>query len=279
MSAKIVNDPVQRTRRYFSFAWSRFGKDEVKKDWHKDSFSYMEYIPKEIFSGSDKIGLDVGCGSGSDMLHISYYGARMIGIDISDSIKVTRDNTKETGRIHVAQADAYKLPFKDGTFDFSYSFGVLHHLPEPETGFKLLCSKVKSGGYVIIYLYEDFSERTGIERFLLKAVNSLRIITTRMPPGLLYFLCIVFSPLVWLFCCAPYQIFKRIQITKKFASRIPFRHTVRLDCIISDLYDRFSPPIEMRYNEDEVRKWFERAGFNGVSVTNYRGWVAWGKKR
>jgi ubiquinone/menaquinone biosynthesis C-methylase UbiE len=213
------------------------------------------------------------------MMHISQYGARMVGIDISDSIAITRRNTKCSGCIHVTQANVYELPFRDDVFDFAYSFGVLHHLPEPEKAFRSVCNKVKKGGYVIVYLYEDFAERTALERYLLKTVNSLRVITTKMPAWLLHLLCILMSPLVFIFCCVPYQVFKRIPLTKKLAERIPFRHTTRLDCIVSDLYDRFSPPIEMRYNKEEARAWFERAGFGDINVVNYRGWVAWGKKR
>jgi SAM-dependent methyltransferase len=273
-----MDDLIKETRNKFSFGWTRFAGKEVERDWYKDSFSYFQYIPQELYTGSDKLGLDVGCGSGADMLKISAGGARMVGIDISDSINITRRNTKDAGRIYVTQASLFDLPFKDGAFDFAYSFGVLHHTPWPEKGFQAVCSKVKKGGYVIVYLYEDFAERTAVERFLLKAVNSLRLVTRKMPAWLLHMLCIVMSPFMLIFCCIPHQVLKRFGATKKIADRIPFRHTMRLDCIVSDLYDRFSPPIEMRYNKDQVRQWFETVGFDEIKLVNYRGWVAWGRK-
>lgn len=270
---------IKKTRERFSFAWSKFAKKEVAKEWYKDSFSYLKMVPKEIFSGAGRMGLDVGCGSGADILNIAQYGSNMVGIDISDSILVTKENVKGHKNISLVKASVYDLPFKDDSFDFAYSFGVLHHLPDPERGFTAIINKIKKGGHIIIYVYEDFAGRSRVERFLLKAVNMLRIATTRMPPVLLHALCILMSPFVFLFCSLPYQVLKRIGPAKKIAERIPFRHTMRLDCIVSDLYDRFSPPVEKRYNKEEIADWFKRSGLDDIQIRYYRGWVGWGRKR
>lgn len=271
-------DAINLTQKKFSFGWSKFAKKEIDKQWYKDSFSYLEYMPADIFKGKGKLGMDVGCGSGADMTYLSRYEPDIVGIDISNSLIVTRENIKKFRNLHLAQADIYNLPFKNGTFDFVYSFGVLHHLPDPEKGFRALVEKVKKDGRVIIYVYEDFSERSALERLLLKAVNFFRIITTRMPAPVLYVLCIIISPLVLICCSLPYQVLRRMAITKRIAQKMPFRHTTKLDCIVSDLYDRFSPPIEKRYARKEVEDWFKRAGLKDVNIINYRGWVAWGTK-
>lgn len=272
---------IMATRRSFTYAWRKFAAKEVSKGWFKDSFSYLRFLPESIFAGTaqDKIGLDAGCGSGIDMINMQKRGFEMVGIDISDSAYEAFRNTRDLGGVHVVQASIYDMPVRNNAFDIAYSFGVLHHLPDPERGFKALCNKAKAGGAVIIYVYEDFSERSFLERWLLRAVNSLRSITTRMPPAALYLLCAISSPLVFIFCSVPYRILKRITFTKRFAEKIPFRHTARLDCITADLYDRFSPPIERRYARDEVVGWFKRAHFEDVHIINHRGWVAWGRKR
>lgn len=276
---KDMNNVVQITRDRFSFAWQKFAKKEVRNGWYKDSFSYLKFIPKEIYMGNDKLGLDVGCGSGADMINISQYGAKIIGLDLSDSIRNTYENVKNLRNISIVQADVYNLPFQDAKFDFVYSFGVLHHLYAPEQGFRRLVSKTKKDGFVIIYVYEDFSERSALERFLLKIVNSLRIITTKMSPRLLYLFSIIVSPFILLFCSIPYQLLNRLKVTKKFAEKIPYRHTNNLECIVSDLYDRFSPPIENRYKKEDIEGWFRRAYLEDIRIINYRGWVAWGKKQ
>jgi len=270
---------IERTRKYFSFGWSRFGKNEIGRKWYKDSFSYMRSVPGEIFRRGRSLGLDAGCGSGSDMLHISsLYGSRIVGIDISDSLKVTRDNIRGRDGLHAAQASIYALPFKDGLFDFAYSFGVLHHLPEPEQAFHCICSTVRKGGAVLIYVYEDFSQRSSLERLLLKAVNTIRFFTTRMPPFFLHILTVVMAPAVLLCCSLPSRALDAIPVLRRIACRIPFRHTTRLDCIIADLYDRFSAPIEIRYNRSQIIEWFTRARCTGITAVYYRGWVVWGTR-
>ncbi len=267
------------TQKSFSYGWFKFARTEVGLGWFKDSFAYVELIPRAIIAGADRIGLDIGCGSGSDMLHIrSKFGSRVVGIDVADSLAVTKRNIEGKQGLCVCQADAYRLPFKDGTFDFAYSFGVLHHLPDPEAAFRSMIRAVKRGGYIAVYLYEDFSQRPRIDRVLLRTANLLRLITTRMSAPALFVLCVALAPAVLACCSLPYRILKNSRITSGFAERIPFRHTVRLDCIRADLYDRLSAPIEHRYSRSQVEAWFTRAGLSDTGIVYYRGWVAWGKR-
>jgi ubiquinone/menaquinone biosynthesis C-methylase UbiE len=267
------------TKASFSYGWFRFADNEVSRNWFKDSFAYIDLIPRSIMSGENKIGLDIGCGSGSDMLNIrDKFKARVVGIDLADSLAVTGKNIGERKGLYLSQADAYHLPFRDNTFDFAYSFGVLHHLPFPEKAFHAIIEKVKKGGFIVIYLYEDFSQRSKIDRILLKAANMLRLFTTRLPAHALYLLCIALAPVVLATCSLPYRFLRRARLAGAFAERIPFRHTARLDCIRADLYDRLSAPIENRYSSAQVREWLSRARLTETGVVYYRGWIAWGRK-
>jgi SAM-dependent methyltransferase len=38
-------------------------------------------------------------------------------------------------------------------FDYAFSVGVLHHLPDPRAGFRSLATKVKDGGYLSAWVY------------------------------------------------------------------------------------------------------------------------------
>mgnify|MGYP003331827636 CR=1 FL=1 len=51
-------------------------------------------------------------------------------------------------RAHVVQGDLDRPPVKRGVFDFVYSFGVLHHVPEAPRTFHTLTELVKPGGPV-----------------------------------------------------------------------------------------------------------------------------------
>ena len=127
-------------------------------------------------------------------------------------------------------------------------------------------------------MYEDFGERSALERGALRATTLLRKATMNFPPALLHGLCMAGTPLVLLSCTLPHQILKRLPPTRQLAERIPYRHTSNPTALVSDLYDRFAPPIEERYNRTQVLEWFQAEGLKDVEVINHRGWVAWGRK-
>jgi len=266
------------TKEKFSFAWSNFAQDEVRKAWHKDSFYYIRHIPDSVFYR--KRGLDAGCGSGSDAINISKrHAATVVAFDIHDHMEITDENIKDLPDIALVKADINNPPFKLDSFDFAYCFGVLHHLVSPEEAFRRLSRCVKRGGHLIIYVYEDFSKRSHIERIALKLVNLLRKITRRMPPTILYAICFILTPAVWICCSVPTRMMMKFRATKGIAERIPYRHTLNPACIVSDLYDRFSPPIEKRYSKDQVEQLFLNHGFEDINIVNIRGWLAWGRRQ
>lgn len=70
-------------------------------------------------------GLDFGCGLGRQLLTMREKGWRVSGVDPSTRLLM---KAGERGAPVVA-GDGLSLPFKDATFDFVYTIGVLHHLP------------------------------------------------------------------------------------------------------------------------------------------------------
>ncbi len=275
----MIGDKDARTAEAFNYAWNKFSRREVGANWHKDSFSYVELLPKAIFDKDDMLALDVGCGSGADLIHMARKGMRMVGIDVTDAVKLAYRNTRGGGDIRIAQASVYDLPFKEESFDLVYSFGVLHHLSDPQDAFRKMVTLAKHGGTVLVYVYEKFTNRRMVEKAALGLVTLLRAATSALNPNVLYTLCLIMSPFIWLVFSAPARLMSKFKYAKTIAGRMPFRHTLRLDCIIADLYDRFSPPIENRYDRDEIEGWFKRSNLSDIGIINYRGWVAWGKKR
>ena len=58
---------------------------------------------------------------------------------------------------HLASVSA--LPFENGTMDFGYSLGVLHHTPDPADGLRACVSALKPGAPFLLYLYYRFDNR------------------------------------------------------------------------------------------------------------------------
>jgi len=272
-SAKIL----QKTRERFSFSWKIFTKREKEEDWFKDSYAYLKKVPLNFLNTGERTILDLGCGMGSDIPRFSRANTNVIGVDFADSIEVVNQRFKGKKNIQLVQADIYNLPFKADSFDLIYCLGVLHHLPNIKQAFKNMVDLTKEQGALLIYLYEDFSDRGPVLRFLLNSVNMLRLLTKHMDTRILYVFCLLFTPFIWFFLSLPAFILNHLGL-KKLSNALPFRHTLNMNCLAADLYDRFSPPIEKRYSQQQVRDLFKDFSLNDITVFKYRGWVAFGTK-
>ena len=259
----------------FGFEWSRF--PEMRDEWERNFLEYVAPHGPDFFHG--KRVLDAGCGSGRHAYYAAQYGAEVWAIDLGPAVEVARRNTERCDAVHVVQADLYKPPFALESFDFIYSLGVLHHLPDPEAGFHNLLRYLKPGGEIQVFLYWQ-PEGQPLKRGLLAVVSAVRRLTTRLPYRMVHALSypaawLAFGLFVW-----PYLVLRQIPGLGKMAERIPMRQYARypFGVCVNDQLDRLSAPIENRYTRAEVEAWLVRAGLVDVVIRPNCGWVATGRK-
>ena len=99
--------------------------------------------------------LDVGCGGGRYSIAMGRLGAgQVVGCDISDDgLADARVRTGGLPDVSFEKASALDLPFADGSFDFVFSSGVLHHTTDPDRGLDELTRVLRPGGYLYLMLY------------------------------------------------------------------------------------------------------------------------------
>jgi len=266
-------DPAgRRTQASFGYEWTHF------TDWKQSGETNF----KDYFAGADlaalkqSVVLDAGCGMGRHARQIASYASRVIAVDFSEAIDQAARNVADVPTVDCVQADLLALPFADESFDYAYSLGVLHHLTETERALRMLIRKLKPGGRFRLYLYW---KRHGWTGTLLKVVTLARRLTTKLPFGVLRVMCLVLSAVLFVGVILPYRVLTAVGVRIHESwplfvySRYPF------NVLYNDQFDRFSAPIEKRYDRDEVKALMEAAGLADVEVRPCFGWIAEGTKR
>jgi 2-polyprenyl-3-methyl-5-hydroxy-6-metoxy-1,4-benzoquinol methylase len=131
---------------------------------------------------ADRARLEIlvaGCGTGQQAIWLAevFPNAQILAIDISRvSLAYARRRTRELGlhNIEYAQADILQLPSIGRTFDRIESVGVLHHLAEPTTGWRVLLSLLRPDGDMRIGLYSEAARQSIVQARALSSERGYR---------------------------------------------------------------------------------------------------------
>jgi SAM-dependent methyltransferase len=251
----------ERTRRSFGYQWTTFA--DMFEAFREDFLTYVG-VPPEFFRG--KIGLDAGCGFGRHLFYAATMDAKMVGMDFSAAAEQAFRHVDHLPNADVIQGDIYHPPFQRRTFDFVFSIGVLHHLPDPEAGFQALLPLIKPGGAVLIWVYSKSRRRTNA---ILEAV---RRVTSRLPFGAIKALSLLGAGIDWACFIGPYKIATRSQnlrplVDRLVLSRVKLYARYPFQVSYADWFDRLSAPVRFYYDEADLFRWAERAGLQRVRVS------------
>jgi SAM-dependent methyltransferase len=108
--------------------------------------------------------LIAGCGTGQQVLEIAqrFPRARVLALDLSrSSLAYAKRKAEEAGvgNVEFAQADILHTGSLGRSFDVIYAGGVLHHLREPERGWRELLGILRPNGFMHVALYSEAARR------------------------------------------------------------------------------------------------------------------------
>lgn len=146
--SKVESDK-RATAAGFGWQWQHFTQEDTR--YAEQFLGWIAPVTPEFFQ--DKVVLEGGCGKGRHTQLAARWGAQdVVGIDLSVAVETAFAATRSLPNAHIVQADIYHLPLVR-KFDYAFSVGVLHHLPDPRAGFVSLASKVKPGGRLSAWVY------------------------------------------------------------------------------------------------------------------------------
>ena len=187
-------------------------------------------LPASWFKG--KTLLDAGCGNGRWAYVFSLLGAKVTAVDQSDhGLENVRRLCGEFPGFRAQAADLLvPLPFQE-TFDFVWSFGVLHHTGNTRRAFEHVRKAVAPGGMLFLMLYGEptqSGEFTEINTYV-----NLRRDTSAMT----------------------------------FPQKIEYLRTLYPDNLVHGYFDAISPEINDLHRYDEIRAWLGASGFIDIKRT------------
>jgi len=143
---------------------TRYGQGDRQEYFQEISRTRYELAPAILdlanFPGSKgKSVLEIGVGAGTDFENWCQYAEHATGVDLTEAaIRLTTERLALKGvpndKFSLIQVDAEQLPFGDDSFDIVYSFGVLHHTPNPPKAFSEACRVLKPGGQLLGMVYQ-----------------------------------------------------------------------------------------------------------------------------
>ena len=244
----------------FGYQWHKHARTQL--DGEESRSSEVMFHHKTGFTADElcgKLVLDVGCGMGRFADVASRWGARVVGVDLSNATEAASDNLGDRDSVTILQADVFALPFRPQSFDYIYSIGVLHHTPDCEAAFKQLPRLLKPGGGIAIWLYSGYNK-------WYRFSDLYRRMTHRLPATWLHALCYFAVPLFYV-----HRGLRRVPLIGRAASELlhhilPFSTHPQADARVLDTFDWYSPKFQSKHTYEQVFRWFEACGLDCLRV-------------
>src|SRR5947208_4597772 len=100
--------------------------------------------------------LEVGCGTGCDLLQFALNGAKAHGIDITENhLRLAKQRVGDNAE--TKYGDGRFIPYPDNHFDYVYSHGVMHHSDEPQKIAGEILRVLRPGGRFNVHVYAKWS--------------------------------------------------------------------------------------------------------------------------
>ena len=269
-----------RTVEGFGEEWAAFTQEELGRDEQQRLFDqYFSLFPFDRLP-RDAEGFDLGCGTGRWAALVAGRVGRLHCIDpAAKALAVARRRLGAVPNVRFHERDVDHLPFADGSQDFGYSVGVLHHIPDTRAALAACVATLKPGAPFLLYLYYAFDNRPAWFRSVWRLSELGRQGISRLPFAARKAVTSAIAAVVY---------WPLARVASAFESRGRSVHNWPLAeyryrsfySMRTDALDRFGTRLEQRFSRAEISLMMEGSGLDQIQFREgppY--WVAVGYKK
>jgi ubiquinone/menaquinone biosynthesis C-methylase UbiE len=146
--------------------------------------AYKSHSWQSLRIESGNLVVDVGCGTGSDLIHLAkqHPEASFIGIDKSESfLSIAKERAAPLTNIQLLQGDAQQLPLENRAADAIRIDRSLQHMEAPAAFLKEMARVTKAGGRIVacepdwetfILFNGDYDDSQEIAHFFMHSIRN-----------------------------------------------------------------------------------------------------------
>jgi SAM-dependent methyltransferase len=268
-----------RTVEGFGDEWSAYTQHELAEGDQSHGFdAYFGIFPFDTLPPEAE-GFDFGCGSGRWAALVGPKVGTLHCIDASDkALAVCRARLDGQGNVRFHLAGPDTIPLEDGSQDFGYSLGVLHHIPDTRAAMAGCTAKLRAGAPFLVYLYYDFENRPLWFRSLWKASDLGRRMIARLPFGIRKALTTAIAAGVYWPLARTARLVER-RGGEVASMPLSYYRNLSFYSMRTDALDRFGTRLEQRFSRSSIRQMMESCGLKDIRFSDREPyWVACGIK-
>jgi SAM-dependent methyltransferase len=243
---------------WLNYEWTDAAYWSLRSDVMIRAMRFLLDVDRRPLAG--KLVLEFGIGIGGTADHLARHDdCELIGVDLGYAVDAARRHFASNPFLHIAQCSVFAPPFREASFDFVYSHGVIHHTYSTRAAFDQIARLPRHGGRLYVWVYSHFDERrTPVRRLLMAVENVTRPWIARLPAPLQTAALAPFVPFYMAYQAA--RRWRRGPDQALYGPREAM-HAAR---------DRFAPRFIFRHDEAELVDWLRAAGYDAIEPGSSR---------
>ncbi len=274
------NDNIDaKTVEGFGEEWAAFTQEALDPAEQQRLFDdYFSTFPfAELPPAAE--GFDLGCGSGRWAVLMAPRVGRLHCIDpAAKALDVARRSLAACPNVDFHEAGVDDIPLTDGSQDFGYSLGVLHHIPDTAAALASCVRKLKPEAPFLVYLYYAFDNRRPWFRRVWQISEVGRAAISKMPFAMRKAVTTLIAAGVYLPLSRLALLGERLGRNVDAVPLSAYRH-LSFYTLRTDALDRFGTRLEQRFTRSEIELMMKKSGLDHITFREASPyWVACGRK-